>query len=268
MTVGTNDIKVFGSASMVETEGSTDNQGGLIATNKKVTFTDLTANSALEVLTSVTSDNNKKVKITGRDSEGVIQEAVATLGNVADTAVATSPAQVFERILKIELRNNGDTAAVTSAGTITVRTTVGSNELATLETGINEVRRPFYGAVANVQGGATKNYYEKIFIKNTNNGTALTKAKLIESTGGSNDGSGLISFALDTALNGNSESNDRATAPSTGVGSFNDGDTAVDLATGNLTPGDAQGVWLKLTLDGGTAPDKKIYTLRVTGETV
>lgn len=124
---------------------------------------------------------------------------------------------------------------------------------------IMEVRRPFYNAAAPATG--TRDYYEKVFFKNTNGTTSLTSAIVKEAS----DPSGKISFGLASTLDDTASVTDRLTAP--GGVTFDSSDKNVANSQ-NLTPGTAQGVWLKLSLAAGDAATKTSYVPRMQGNTI
>ena len=127
---------------------------------------------------------------------------------------------------------------------------------------ILEVRRPFYNVSASAS--LTKTYYEKVFFKNTNGVTTLTAAQVIEQA----NPTGKVAFALETTLNAagtNGGGNNRQVAPSSGVTAFST--AAKTVATGQLTPGDAQGCWLQLTLSPGDIAQLSSVTPRLSGTT-
>lgn len=125
---------------------------------------------------------------------------------------------------------------------------------------ILEVRRPFYNASADVVGGSSRDYYEKVFLKNTHATLALTTATIAEQA----DPSGKITFALGTALDDTGTATDRRTVPASGVSAF-DSATKNVANSQNLTAGTAQSVWLKLTLAAGDAAQKTTYTVAANG---
>lgn len=126
-------------------------------------------------------------------------------------------------------------------------------------------RRPFYNASADVATGTTRNYYDKVFLKNTHATLALTSAVISEFA----DPTGNVTFALESGLNGvgTNGSNNRQTAPSTGVTTFDSSNKNVSNSQ-NHSAGAAQGVWLKLTLAAGTAATNSYYILRETGQSI
>lgn len=125
-----------------------------------------------------------------------------------------------------------------------------------------EVRRPFFEAAANGVGGAAKTYFEKVFFKNTTPSLALTSAAVKKQA----DPSGFNDFGLAATLNdtGTNGANNRQVAPS-GI-TFDSLDK--NVATGSLTFGDTQGVWLRLSLAAGAAAQKTSVTMRLVGNTV
>ncbi len=130
---------------------------------------------------------------------------------------------------------------------------------------VDEVRVLFYDAAANPPGGSTKTYYDKGFYYNQHATLALTNGVITEVAEGA---AAKIEFALEDALDGsgtNGAANDRFVAPSSGVGSFSS-DAKDVVNSQNFSPQSGQGVWFKLTLDGGDSAQKSFYQLQVTGQ--
>ena len=125
---------------------------------------------------------------------------------------------------------------------------------------ILEIRRPFYAAAADVPGGSSRDYYEKVFLKNVHATLDFTVATIAELT----DPTGKITFALGTALDDTGTSTDRRTVPASGVSAF-DSVTKNVANSQNLTAGTAQSIWLKLTLAAGDAAQKSTYSVRASG---
>ena len=101
---------------------------------------------------------------------------------------------------------------------------------------ITQVRRPFYNASADIAGGSTKTYYEKIFAVNNNTSTALSAAQIFKQTDPS---AGTLQFALTNVLNDTGTVANRQTAPATGITAFTSGKRAaarITLAPPRLTP--------------------------------
>ena len=136
---------------------------------------------------------------------------------------------------------------------------------------ITQVRRLFPSAQADVGGGSTRTFYEKIFAVNVDTATALTGAAILKQT---DPASGTIDFALTTALNDSGSVANRQTAPASGIGSFSSGSAPQSISvpgSGNLPSGatpnsaGAQGVWVRMTLTAGLAPAKGSWSMRATG---
>jgi len=250
MSVSSTDIVAYGSATMPDDDSVSD-IGGAIDTSKRVVFTDV---DPADTINAVSSDGGDTMDVTihGRDSQGVMVSETLTLNGTT----TVNGAQTFERILKVVV-------SAAHAGTITLTEAAGGDTLMAIESGVLEVRRPFYAAKAEDSAGSQRTYYEKVFIKNTNGATALTDATVAEQA----DPSANIAFALEGSLNGtdtNGAGNNRQVAPS----GYTFDDSTKNVANSqNLTAGDAQGVWLELTLPAGEAPADTTYTLRTAGST-
>lgn len=127
---------------------------------------------------------------------------------------------------------------------------------------IMQCRRIHFDEAANALGGADKDTYDKIFIKNTHATLALSNSVVSEIASGI---STKETFALDAAVNGstsNGAGNNRNVAP---TGTFDS--AAKSVPGGNLEPGDAIGVWCKLTLNDGDAAQNSFYELQIAGTT-
>lgn len=248
------DIIAYGSASMPDDDTPTG-IGGAIDTAVKVVFTDISATDTVEILSSSGSDTTQTVTIYGRNAAGeLISEAETLAGVTPQTTTAT-----FERILKIVM-------SATAVGIITIRKQSDDVEIATLEVGLTQVRRPFYDAAAEAAGGAARTYYEKIFFKNTHGTLSLTSSKVQEQ----DDPSGNVSFALEQngdALDGTDNNGAGNRQTHTGGYTFDSASKNI-VNSQNLTAGSAQGCWLLLDLPAGEAADNTTITMRVSGNTV
>src|SRR5688572_30285861 len=135
MAVSAADLVMYGSSFMPESGGVVAGSG--IDLTTRVVFDDATLANTLNDQVSVISTQSIDVKpivITGRDAAGVI---VSETLNTARTVPVTGT-QTFERILKI-------VATQGHSGTITVRRQDNpATGIATLESGVNTIRRPFY----------------------------------------------------------------------------------------------------------------------------
>lgn len=250
MSVLATDIIIYASASMPEDDVTTS--GGAIDTTCKLLFTDIAATDTVK-LQSTSAGDTMNVTITGRDNSGAIVSEVKALTGVTLTTATT---QTFERILKI-------VCASTPAGTVTVTRTTGGTTIATIEgaSGITSVRRLYYNSSADASGGATRNYYEKGFIKNTNATFALLSATVAQQS----DPTGLVSFDLESAVSGTNSVANRLAAPSGMLGTFDD--STKNVPGTNLAAGIAIGIWFKLILAAGASAAKSTYTVRTAGTT-
>jgi hypothetical protein len=252
MPIASSDIKFYGSTVMAELD-STSNQGGAINTAIKMLFTDISTTDNVTVISSSAADTTQTVTVTGRAASGSIISEVLSLNGTTRVVGASN----FERILKIVV-------SASHTGTITVTRDNGATytEIASLETGVTQVRRPFYNVASDVSTGSARNYYEKIFIKNTHATLSLLSATIKELS----DPTGKITFDIESSVNGSNTSANRVTVPSSGMtGSFDNTDKGIPGT--DLAASAAIGVWLKLTLSPGDAPTKSTYTIRVDGVT-
>jgi hypothetical protein len=139
------------------------------------------------------------------------------------------------------------------------------------------ITRCFSTAAADVPGGSTRTFYEKVFVVNNNTATALTGAQIeIASDTPSLPGSAALDIGLCTALNDTNTANPRQQISSflpTGVSSFTTQPAFISVPGGSLPSGaapntaGAQGVWLRLTLPAGSAAYKGAADLRTQGTT-
>jgi len=251
MTISSTDIVYYASASMPE-DNSTTSGGAIDTTTYVIPSSSSLWNSlsdTVEVLSSAAGDNTQTVTIYGRLATGVSTSDVISLNGTTVVAGAVT----FDRINKIVVSG-------AHTGTITVRKATGDTTLASLPTGILASRRMFLNATADVSTGSSRDYYEKIFIKNTHGSLSLLGATVQENS----DPSSNIAFNIDNAVNGTTSVASRLnTVPSSQNASFDSADKTVPGT--NLAAGAAIGVWLKLTLAAGASPSTSTYTLRMTG---
>lgn len=253
MSIVSSEIIIYGSANMQDTDSGT--QGGAIDTTTRVVFTDISAADTVEVLSDNAGDTTQTVTVTGRLATGVITTDVLSLnGTTVVNGVVT-----FERILKVVI-------SASHAGTVTLRKASDNVTIVAIETGVLTIRRPFYNAVANATGGASKDYYEKCFIKNTHGTLSLLNAAVVESSDATESVGADVTFDLESAVGGSNTSTNRLTAPSGGgmLGSFTD--ASKNVPGTNLAAGASIGCWLKLTLPAGTATQgNAIFVLNTSG---
>jgi hypothetical protein len=250
MSITTSDLKYYGSANMDEADGST--QGGAIDTTTVVVFDDSTLANTLNTAVKVVSDNagdtTQTVTVYGRSASGsIVSEALSLNGTTVVTGSTT-----FERILKAVV-------SASHSGNISLKKSSDNTVFATLASGELTIRRPFYNVSADVSGGSSRVYYEKLFLKNNHGSLAFLNCTISEQA----DPSGKITFAVAAAVNDSVTSTNRQTAPATIT--FDSSSKTIpgtDLASGSKI-----GIWLALTLAAGDAATKTTYTLRAAGST-
>lgn len=252
MSVSASDLVVYGSANMPQDDTSTS--GGAIDTTTKIIFTDIAATDQVTVISSAAGDTTQTVTVYGRNAGGtIVSEGLSLNGtNRVTGAVA------FERILKVVVN-----AAHTGTITVARDNTPTFTEIGTLESGVLTLRRLFYDAASDASGGSSRDFYEKVFLKNTNATFTLSNAKIVEQA----DPTGNMTFDLEDAVDDNNSVASRLnTAPTGMLGTFTGAIKTVP-GGGNLIAASAIGIWVKLTLAAGTAAAKSTYTLRATGTT-
>lgn len=372
MSVTPNQIVIYGSANMPEADSAT--VGGAIDLTKRVSFYDMSAAGAVDVVSSSASDTATKIQISGRDSTGTIQTPAAITLTGTTVIASAFGGQSFERLLAgvitggaiAGLSNPGGTAAVgdvavlahtrtisghtaqagsaNTSGTtpplfklqsgdgatvgaltynglgLVIRITggTGSGQLRYISApyssgaygadvvavnrdwgtvpdatstydiapgmlfdispnAVTAIARCFATAQADVPGGSSRTFYEKVFALNTNTTTALTAAAIeVLSETPSLPGSALLDLALCKALNDTATVANRQTLPANGDSSaltFVTQPSPINViaSPGSLPAGgvaaDGQGLWLRLTLPAGTTAYKGTADLRTTGST-
>jgi hypothetical protein len=210
--------------------------------------------------------------------------AVATLASVTGVAVGmvlrttggTGPNQI-RRILAINPNGLGANVVAVDRnwGTALDTTTTyevgagfhfelaGSNggvALTGTTTQVTGITRLFVGSSADVGGGggSLRTYYEKIFVNNNNQSTALTSAQIeIASESPTLPSGASLDLGLAAGLNDTATITNRQTAPS-GV-TFTTQPAYISVPGGNLpastgagNAAGAMGMWVRLTLNAGT----------------
>ena len=225
-------------------DSDTGTQGGARLATGRVLDDQFTAAAQPDVVSDSASDV-QLLTIVGRLASGAIDtEALDLTGTTPVLFTKT-----FERILTLTL----DEAAI---GTITVKEGDDGTTRHTFAAAELTARALFYGAAAEASGGDPVLRYEKVFVEN-NHATLAALALYLELT---TDPRLDYDIALETSIDGSESTATRIIAP-TSIGSFGKGPLAV---TGtDLEAGTAQGVWVRQTLDAGTAPalDEPVVTV-------
>lgn len=198
--------------------------------------------------------------------------AAAALGQVIRTTGGTGPSQL--RYITAITGYGTDVVAVnrnwnTLPDATTTYEVANGMVFELLPNPVTSITRPFATIAADVAGGASRTFNEKIFCLNSDATTALSTAAVIKQTDPA--GGGTLNFALCTALNDTATATNRQTTP-TGIGSFSSGAAPQSIAAPNNLPSGntaagAQGVWLQYVLPAGTSAVNTAFTMRGTGST-
>jgi hypothetical protein len=247
MAVAASDIKFYLAANHAEDD--TSSQGGAQDANGRVLDDQFAATAVVEFVSDNAGDT-QSVTVTGRAASGAIVSEAETMSGT--TPVATT--QTFERILKVVLGSN-------AVGTILVKQGASGTTRHTFNPGEDLARALFYGAAAEASGGSNAVRYEKIFVENTH-ATDAALSVTIELT---TDPRADYDIDLEDALDDNNSSANRLTEPAgagmQGSPTWADGPKTV-VGT-DLAADEAQGVWIRQTLDPGTSPtvDEPVLTV-------
>jgi hypothetical protein len=253
MSIVASDIKFLGAANHQTTDVGA--QGGAIDTGTKITFTEISANDNIEIVSSNAGDTTQTFTVFGRLASGVLtSENIAVNGTTQAVSV-----NAYTRIERMTLD-------APTAGTLTIRKASDNVTIATMEAGIDMVTKPFYNVSSDVSGGATRTYYEKLFIKNDHATLSLLNAAVVEFSDGTEAGGADVTFDLEDAVDDNNTSANRVSAPTGMLGTFTD--ASKNVPGTNLAAGSAIGVWLKLTLPAGTASTDTTFALNVSGSSM
>ncbi len=254
MPVTAADLVYYGAASIAEDDSST--QGGAIDTTVRYVFDSATLpntlNDTIEMLSSNVGDTSQTVLVTGRNAGGsIITENFSLNGTTVVNGVTT-----FQRILKI-------TVSATHSGTVTVRKESDNSLIVDIESGVLEVRKPFYNTSSDEIGGSSREFYEKIFIKNNHLSLFLLGAVISEQA----DPEVVIDFNLENSVNGSEDIASRLnTSPGDVTGSFDSSPKSIPGS--DLESGDAVGIWCRLTLSAGHDPILSSFTMRIAGNSI
>jgi len=238
-------------------ENDTTTSGGAKDTDVQLITRDAFSWSDKVDLVSAAGGDTQNCVIAGYLADGSwVQETVALngTGHVQTT-------NTFSKVLKCVL-------ASAAAGAVTVAKYNSGSPVTvfTIPAGEKGQQALFLLATAEAVGGATKYFYEKVFVHNAN----LTDSLVAGVVWLSEDEDAELTMdcemsASATVTNGSETTANRVTEPTTGGAyswgqhaSQGAGHTVGDAEDGNLSPSEAQGVWVKLTLAAGRTPEKQV----------
>jgi hypothetical protein len=237
------DLQAFQSANMPEADSTTS--GGAIATAGKIEITDIAATDNVEVLSD--GADTRTINIYGRNAAGaIINEAIVLNGTTPVTS-----ANQYERILKVTITSDGTRTA-------TVRRATGDTLICTLEPNITSQRRLFYDSTS--ESGITIRY-EKAFYKNAHGTLTLTSATVKLTS----DPAARYRIGGAPSVDDTATATNRKTAPASVT--FVDDNVAQSVPTGQLTAGQAIGVWHEQNLPANDPAHKNSVTVELAGST-
>jgi hypothetical protein len=230
--------------------------GGAIDPKRRAVFTKMAANDTVQAVSSSAGDT-QNCTVTARAADGSVVSETKALTGVTPITFATLG--TVQRILAVELASD-------AAGTVTIRRTTGAVLIQTIPATERGFSMVFRKGSSDAAGGATRNYYAKVFLKNTNGTLALTTAVVKQNA----DPDARITHLLAATKGDSATVANRQTAPSAADTLDPDtfDDTDKNVPTGSLGSGEAIGVWLRLQLPAGDAPHDTTYTLELAGQTV
>lgn len=248
MPISASDLVIYNSANMPDSDTGTS--GGAIDTLRRPDFTQIAANDTIQAVSSNNADT-MNITVEARDPAGnVVSETKALNGT---TAIDFTSLGTVERILRVEL-------ASAPAGNVTVRRSTGPTTIRVIPAG--ERGFGMFARKLASDPSVVKNYYFKVFVKNTHASLALQNATIRQSA----DPADRVTHLPAASANDSASVSDRQTAPAAAdtldPDVFDDNDKTI----GSLAAGDAWGVWLRVQLPAGDGPHRTSYTLEVTGQ--
>jgi hypothetical protein len=273
---------LYAALSGATANGPVANPGGTAATGDVA----LGAHACVLPASSVTTDTNVHTCQSGSADHSGVTPALMHLqsGDGADVAIGqliwtkggTGPNQI-RQIIAVTGYGTDYVAVNRDWGTVPDNTTTYKILQGMLfeisPNAVTAVIRAFSTSAADVPSGSVRTYYEKVFVVNNDTATALTGTQIeIASETPTLPTGAALDIGLAISLDDTATIANRQTAPS-GV-TFVVQPALVSVpGAGNLPPGaapntaGAQGVWLRLTLQPGTAAYKGSADLRCQGTT-
>lgn len=244
MSIVAADLLGFLSANMPENDSGTS--GGAISTAGKFEITDIAATDNIEAVSDGADARN--ITIVGRKADGTIASETIALNG----ATFITTANQYERVLKVTL------ASADAGRTVTVRRATGDTLICTLGPNITKQIRLFYDSTSEASQAIR---YEKVFMKNNHGTLALTAAALKLTS----DPAARYKIGGDTAVDATVSVANRKTAP--GSVTFVDDNVSQSVPTGQLTAGQAIGVWVQQDLPANDPAHKNSLTIELSGST-
>lgn len=162
MPVRPQDIEIYGSATMPDSDATT-NIGGAVDKTKRVVFADLSAADNVQIVSTAAGDTTQTVTVTGRDAAGVLQSEVKTLNGV--TPVAMTSVTNWKDLLKaVKSASTTGTVAVEAATAERSNTAAaGAADSITLDAGASAADDAYNGMVIRITGGTGSGQIRRVF---------------------------------------------------------------------------------------------------------
>jgi len=223
--------------------------GGGIDIDHRTVFTQMTANSNLEVVSSNAGDTTQSFTVKGRNAAGVIVTGTGTLNGTTAVAVPNGP---YERILRFFI-------GADATGTVTLRNTAAGTTWGTVPPAERGFHSAFYDSASEA---AIAIRFHKVHWRNSHATLTGTNAKVRLSA----DPDARIRQAIETAKGDTTTIANRKTTPA-GV-TFVDDNVDQTVPTGNLAAGENIGVWYEQNLPASDTVHRTTYTSQLTVTTV
>lgn len=246
MSVAASDIVIYNAANMPDTDSGT--AGGAIDPLRRPDFTQLAANDTIEAVSSNAGDTTQTLTVEGRDAQGRVVSETKTLNGT--TPISFSVLATVERVFKGEL-------SATCTGNVTVRRATGPTTIRVIPAGERGFAMPFRKDPTDPS--SQKDYYAKVFLKNTHGSLAALSATVIQNA----DPDARITHALAASVNDSGSVANRTTDPGL---TFDD--TSKAIPGTDLASGAAIGVWLRARYPAADTAHRTTYTLELDFQTV
>lgn len=245
MSIVAADLVAYAAASMPEDDSSTS--GGAIDALRRIDFTQLAANAALEALSSNAGDTTQTITVTGRNAAGSIVSETKTL--TGTSVISLSTLGTIERVLKAEL-------SATCVGIVTLRVASAGATVRAIPAGERGFMAIFRKTASDPSSGVDN--YCKFFWLNNHGTLSLLAAAITESA----DPDARITHALDASVNAATSVANRISSPGFTFDGASKAVPGTDLAAAAKI-----GVWLKLSLTAADTAHRATYTSQLAGQT-
>lgn len=250
MSISASDLVWYNAANMPDDDVSV--AGGGIDPLRRADFTQMAANDTIQAVSSSAGDT-MNITVEARDVGGnVVAETKALTGT---TPINFASLGTVERILKVEI-------ASAPAGSVTVRRTTGPTTIRIIPAG--ERGFSMFTRKAQSDPSSTKDYYSKVFLKNTHPSLALQNTTFKQNA----DPDARVTHLPANVVDDTATTANRLTVPNAANTLDPDGFDDTPKLAGSINAGSAWGCWLRIELPGGDAPHRTTYTLEATGASV